>query len=460
MVADVVIVGAGIVGLFAARELLRQRMSVTLLERKGLCAGATGAGQGYLWMAHRMPGSTGWGLAARSIALWRRMVEADEALRSAVEWQDCGSLLVSTTPAESASLSERQLALNDVGLRATYLDGGRLAEAEPALALPRGGAGLLVQADTQINGRAAAHVLLERCRAHEGFRELMGPEAEVQGVELAAAKGGAHVVRTAGGRWVAAAAGVTARHALVLSAGVWSGGLLAGATGEAGWGRLLQPRRGHLLELAAPPGAATVRHGMMEMSYTKPVDITFTATTTVTGSLLIGSSREFSGWDTTPSPPIVAAILQRSALFLPGLQPAADAAAEVAAAHASGGGTAMPYGRGGAEGGVLYGSGGGGSGGALAGLSVRVGLRPYATGGLPLVGPVEGAPGLFVAAGHEGSGLCMGPATGELLSRHIRKHMAATSGEGAGGGDASLDTRSFDELLPDVRRRAALAAPS
>ncbi len=74
-------------------------------------------------------------------------------------------------------------------------------------------------------------------------------------------------------------------------------------------------------------------------------------------------------WDTRPSPAIVAAILRRAALFLPGLGAAADAAASAAEA------------------------GGAGAGGALAGLSVRVGLRPYAVGGLPLVGPVHGAPG-------------------------------------------------------------------
>ncbi|KAG2496417.1 hypothetical protein HYH03_005643 [Edaphochlamys debaryana] len=463
--ADVVVVGSGIVGLFAASELLKAGLSVALLERKGLCAGATGAGQGYLWMAHRLPGSPGWALSARSIALWRRLVEAEPGLKAGVEWQDVGSLLVSTTPEESASLNERQLHLNEVGLRASYLDGRRMAEAEPGLRLPRGGAGLLVSSDLQINGHACAHAMLERCKAQPRFTQLFGPEAEVQGLELAGS-GSGHVVRTAAGR-------VTARHALVMAAGVWSGALLSGATGEPGWAALLQPRRGHLLELPQPAHMPRVAHGMMEMSYTKhyatggsakaggqqgaePVDITFTATTSASGSLLIGSSREFSGWDTNPSPAIVSAILERAAGFLPGLQPAAEAAAKVAAG-----------------GGAGAGAGTGGGAGALEGMTVRVGLRPYAVGGLPLVGPVEGAPGLFLAAGHEGSGLCMGPATGELISRYVRKHIGATTGvkppadaaaamtaagapvKAATGGGSSLDTQSFEKLLPDVRRQAA-----
>ena len=38
-------------------------------------------------MAHRNPGSVGWALAARSVALWQRLVAADPAFRAAVEWQ-------------------------------------------------------------------------------------------------------------------------------------------------------------------------------------------------------------------------------------------------------------------------------------------------------------------------------------------------------------------------------------
>ncbi len=60
-----------------------------------------------------------------------------------------------------------------------------------------------------------------------------------------------------------------ARRGLVLSAGVWSGQLLAAASGDARYSALLQPRRGHLLEVAAPPGMAPVRHGIMEAGYTK-----------------------------------------------------------------------------------------------------------------------------------------------------------------------------------------------
>jgi len=81
---------------------------------------------------------------------------------------------------------------------------------------------------------------------------------------------------------------------------------------------VLKPRKGHLVVMDRPPGMPSLSAGMMEMSYTKhyaasthtsmsssassstsdlnpssPIDITFTATMSAVGSLLIGSSREF-----------------------------------------------------------------------------------------------------------------------------------------------------------------------
>lgn len=49
---DVAIVGAGIIGVSTAMCLLRiePQLTVALVENKELCAGATGAGQGYVFL--------------------------------------------------------------------------------------------------------------------------------------------------------------------------------------------------------------------------------------------------------------------------------------------------------------------------------------------------------------------------------------------------------------------------
>jgi glycine/D-amino acid oxidase-like deaminating enzyme len=249
----------------------------------------------------------------------------------------------------------------------------------------------------------------------------------------------------------------------VVAAGVWSGQLLADATGQPAWQQLLQPRRGHLLEMQPPTGMPPVHTGMMELSYTAHyssssspghaqaagggggVDITFTATTSAAGTLLIGeralteevsvearerlaanslawpptagSSREFSGWGAAPSSDIINAIMRRAATFLPNL-------AGITSEQLLG--------------------------------STRVGLRPYAVGGLPAVGPVGSAlPGVYVAAGHEGSGLCLGPATAELALHHL---LGSEVAPGASQQQRDALLAAAAALMPEQRLLAAAAA--
>jgi glycine/D-amino acid oxidase-like deaminating enzyme len=84
-----------------------------------------------------------------------------------------------------------------------------------------------------------------------------------------------------------------------------------------------------------------------------------------------GSSREFAGWETVKQERVVDAIMERAVQFLPELK-------------------TTP-------------------------ADTRVGLRPYAVAGAPTVGWVPGLPGIMVAAGHEGSGLCLGPGTADVV---------------------------------------------
>ncbi|RRT55593.1 hypothetical protein B296_00034715 [Ensete ventricosum] len=74
---DVVVVGAGIIGLAVARQLLLSSdLSVAVVDAAVPCSGATGAGQGYIWMAHKTPGSETWELATRSKQLWEELAES------------------------------------------------------------------------------------------------------------------------------------------------------------------------------------------------------------------------------------------------------------------------------------------------------------------------------------------------------------------------------------------------
>ena len=141
----------------------------------------------------------------------------------------------------------------------------------------------------------------------------------------------------------------------------------------------------------------------------KAANITFTATQDVSGNLLLGSSREFAGFDTMPSSAIVKSILERAAHFLPdiAMEPFTELRLQQMTADAA---------------------------------RTRVGLRPFVTGGRPVIGPLQGVHNVFVAAGHEGSGLTLGPATAELISTHI-----------AGGSmSKSLNPKLSSAFLPEL----------
>jgi glycine oxidase len=51
------------------------------------------------------------------------------------------------------------------------------------------------------------------------------------------------------------------------------------------------------------------------------------------------------------------------------------------------------------------------------------GLRPGSPDGLPLVGPLEGLPGLILAVGHHRNGILLGPMTGVLVKQWLVDHV-------------------------------------
>jgi len=52
-------------------------------------------------------------------------------------------------------------------------------------------------------------------------------------------------------------------------------------------------------------------------------------------------------------------------------------------------------------------------------LETRVGLRPLSADGLPVVGPVPGVVGAYVATGHGPSGLTLGPYSAALVTELV-----------------------------------------
>jgi glycine/D-amino acid oxidase-like deaminating enzyme len=168
-----------------------------------------------------------------------------------------------------------------------------------------------------------------------------------------------------------------AAGAVVIAAGPWSAPLAE----SAGVALPLEPRKGQLVRLRAAAGPAPVRHKVVDGSYLASVlsaeaglQITTVVETTWDGDVLVGSSRERRGFDTTVDDAVSAAMVERAARLFPSL-----AALPQAAAWA--------------------------------------GLRPWLPDHLPAIGPSQAVPGVWLATGHEGAGVALGPITGRLIAQ-------------------------------------------
>lgn len=81
--------------------------------------------------------------------------------------------------------------------------------------------------------------------------------------------------------------------------------------------------------------------------------------------------------------------------------------------------------------------------GAMGVIEWRIGFRPLAADLMPLLGPVPGVPGLYVATGLGGTGLTLGPLTGRLLAESIL------------GQPSTLDLAPYEPLRASGPYRAA-----
>jgi D-hydroxyproline dehydrogenase subunit beta len=104
------------------------------------------------------------------------------------------------------------------------------------------------------------------------------------------------------------------------------------------------------------------------------LQVTTVLETTWNGDVLVGSSRARRGFDTAVDDAVTDAMLARAARLMPRLAELRPAAA-------------------------------------------WSGLRPWLPDHLPAIGPSASVPGLWLATGHEGAGVALGPVTGLVVAQ-------------------------------------------
>jgi D-hydroxyproline dehydrogenase subunit beta len=371
-VTDVLVVGAGIVGAAVARELAVRGVAVTLLDRGAVAGGTTGLGEGNVLCSDKDAGPE-LELARAGLALYR---ELEERLGAEARIRRKGALIVHP---EEATWAAEPARLEQVAIDGARLVGAdELRELEPELTGPVCGASLFPD-DLQCDPRAIARALAREAaqagatiregRAVDAIALAGGGEARVAGAGERRSEGGRVTGVIAGGERIAAAA-------VVVAAGPWSAPLAA----SAGLPLPLEPRKGQLVRLAAPR-PDLIRHKVVDGSYLASaasgdaaLQVSTVVETTYDGDVLVGSSRERRGFDARVDPAVSAAMVERAARLFPQL-------------------ASLPH------------------------ADVWAGFRPWLPDHLPAIGPSRAVPGLWLATGHEGAGVALGPVTGRLVAQ-------------------------------------------
>ncbi len=342
---DVVVVGAGLVGTMTAVALLDAGARVTLIESEFPGCGSTGAAMGHIVAMDDSPAQLA--LCAHSRRRWGQLAAT---LPVAGEVDRCGTLWIAADDAELEAGRARVAAYAAHQVTSEVVDARGLYQLEPHL---RGGlaGGLLVPGDAVCYPPAIARALTERVIAGGG---VFLDRVRVQSI-------GPYTVNLSDGKKLQA-------DAIVVAAGVASPELVPDLP--------IVPRKGHLLISDRHPGM--VRHQLVELGYMHSAhtfgaaSVAFNVQPRRTGQLLIGSSRELTGFDTHINRELLGAMLERATSFIPALK------------H-------------------------------VRALRSWVGFRPATADKLPLIGPWPEIGGVWIAAGHEGLGITMATGTADLI---------------------------------------------
>src|SRR3954468_11710678 len=132
--ADVVVVGAGVVGAACAYFVARAGLRVAVIDRGPVAGGTTGAGEGNLLVSDKPPGPE-LDLALHSLRLWHQVAAADgfDGGR-AFELESKGGLVVAASPGGLGALRALARRQRAAGVAAVDLAAPVLTEHEPLLA--------------------------------------------------------------------------------------------------------------------------------------------------------------------------------------------------------------------------------------------------------------------------------------------------------------------------------------
>jgi sarcosine oxidase subunit beta len=367
---DVVVIGAGAIGASVAYHLAKKGLKTAIFEKGDFASGTSSGCDASALICDKKPGIDT-KLGFESIQLYKKYAQE---FSYDFEFEQRGSLYVCETDQELEVAAQYAKEQADDGYPMWMMDKREIHQAEPNLAPDLLG-GIWTDCDSSVTPFLVCFAFIE-----EGKK--LGLEAfhhcTVQNIKLDA-KGAVEGVVTDKGEFKT--------KKIINCAGPWSP-----AVGKmVGIDIPIQPRKGQILvtEKTVP----VVKEKIQEFGYmlskfediqyerktsalVEKHNVAFVIEPTPAQTCIIGSCRAFEGYNRKNSIEVISALAERALRFIPILRDV-----NVIRSYA--------------------------------------GLRPYVIDHLPIVSDVDEVPGFYIAAGHEGDGICMSPITGKLMSQII-----------------------------------------
>jgi len=368
--ADVVVIGGGVIGTAITYYLIKQGIQVCLVERGDLGSGTSSTCADGVLLQTKTVGPK-LDLARASLRLYHGLAEE---LETDLEFTNDGGMLIAQTEPEIDFVRGQVEKLQHAGVQVEYLKAEEARSLQPALAPHICGASYCPE-DSSVNPlklvQAYANAAQRLGATFRTFTTVVGIER--QGDKISA---------------VLTAAGKIPTETIVNAAGIWAPAL----SRMVGLDLPIIPRKGELVVTEAVP--PVLRGRLISANYlmskqmpgeagqapsttqASPMQAGVLAGQTHSGQLLIGSTREFAGWDRRSTYRAIRELIRQTVELLPFMRHV----------HV---------------------------------LRSYAGLRPATADGLPILERSPHLPGFFVAAGHEGDGIALSPVTGKLMAELI-----------------------------------------
>ena len=361
---EVAVIGGGIVGSATAYYLATAGLETVLIEKNDIASGTSSRCDGNVTIVDKDPGFD----SEMSLVSQELLRDLHGTLEIPFEFREHGSILVCDNEEEMEAAIEWVKTQNEAGLQFEVLDRQDIQDESPFFADDIPG-GLVCETDSLINPYMFCYSLIHKA---EQFGLQVRAQTEVTNIT----KQEDFKIETTNGTYYA--------EKVVNAAGVWA----PFVSEMLGIKLPIIPRKGHIL--VGSRSEPVMLRNVMEFGYlmnkfgreriaderTAAHGVALVLEPTESQNFLIGSSRQFVGYDSTIDINVVQTIANRALRFFPKMNDFKI-------------------------------------------IRAYTGFRPYTEDHLPIVSAVDEIPGYYIAAGHEGDGISLATGTGKLIEQLI-----------------------------------------